>query len=90
MNETKILEELKQSNNAKYKAIMSFLSLFYRLKKELTTIRIDYYSSKTFTALNNCDADTLMHLAKVLSTMIENLYGLSAHNKEIENIEIKS
>lgn len=54
-NEKHILEDLKNSDLEKYKVVMSFLHLFYRIKSAVNGIRIDYYSSKTFTALKNSD-----------------------------------
>ena len=54
-NEKHILEDLKNSDLEKYKVVMSFLQLFYRIKSGVNGTRIDYYSSKTFTALKNSD-----------------------------------
>jgi hypothetical protein len=81
-NETHILEEIKNSDIEKYKAVMSFLHLFYHIRNGISGTRIDYYSSKTFTALKNSDTETLKKLTKVLLAMADELYNMPSKDKK--------
>ena len=71
-----ILEDVKEKDFERYKAILCFFKIFYIAKKQISGIRNDYYSQKTFSAIKNSKADILKQAGKVLLSMIENIFKL--------------
>lgn len=47
------LSEVRELNNSKYQAIVTYMKFLYDVKKKINCARTDYYSTKTFSSLIN-------------------------------------
>lgn len=77
-----LLEQIKITDEEKYKKLQRFLKFLSFVKSNINGVRHDYYSQKTFQTLNRSSEKELEELTKALVVMYNNVKSKSTSTYE--------